>query len=150
MNLKNQKRISADILKCSPKRIVFDNERLEDIKESITKADLRNLINDKAITKKNKKGVSRVRARKIALQKKKGRRRGYGKRKGSQKVRINLKRTWIRRVRLQRSFVKMLRDKDIINKKVYRSLYLKVKGGFFRSKRHIKLYIEERNLSKKE
>ena len=150
MDLRIQKRISASVLKCSPKRVVFDKERLEDIKEAITKTDLRNLIGDKAISKKNKKGVSRVRARKIAIQKKKGRRRGYGKRKGSQKVRVDSKKNWINKVRLQRNFVRELRDKSIIEKKVYRTLYLKVKGGFFRSKRHIKLFIEEHGLGKKQ
>ena len=42
-----------------------------------------------------------------------------------------------------RAFLKELRDKGIISKEDYRVLYAKVKGGFFRSKRHIKLYIAD-------
>jgi ribosomal protein L19E len=38
----------------------------------------------------------------------------------------------------------MLKEKKIIDDKLYRELYLKSKGGFFRSKRHIKIYLEER------
>ena len=35
MELKLQKRLASQLLKCSPKRIHFDAERLEDIKEAI-------------------------------------------------------------------------------------------------------------------
>ena len=49
MELKAQKRIAGVILKCSPKRIRFDPDRLSDIKESITKVDIKSLINDKAV-----------------------------------------------------------------------------------------------------
>ena len=64
VKLKLQKRLAASILGCSEKRIVFDTDRLEDIKEAITKLDIRSLIADKAIKAKPIKGVSRVRARK--------------------------------------------------------------------------------------
>ena len=43
-----------------------------------------------------------------------------------------------------------LKDKGIVDKKTYRNLYLKSKGGFFRSKSHIKLYINEHKLGKKQ
>ena len=39
--------------------------------------------------------------------------------------------------------------KEFIEKKTYQKLYLKAKGGFFRNKRHIKLYLEEYGLLKK-
>jgi hypothetical protein len=34
-------------------------------------------------------------------------------------------------------------EKNIITKLAYRELYLKSKGGYFRSRRHIKLYLDE-------
>jgi hypothetical protein len=46
-------------------------------------------------------------------------------------------------VRVQREFIKLLLSKNIITRQAYRGLYLKSKGGYFRSKRHIKLYLEE-------
>jgi len=49
-------------------------------------------------------------------------------------------------IRKQRKFVKELRDKKLINTKVYRQIYNKIKGGFFRSKNHIKLYLTENRL----
>jgi large subunit ribosomal protein L19e len=49
MKLKVQKRLAADILKCSIKKIKIDQSRLEDIKESITKKDIRTLIKEGAV-----------------------------------------------------------------------------------------------------
>ena len=46
MMLKPQKRIAAQVLKCSPKKIVFDTEKLSEIKEAITKQDIKTLITD--------------------------------------------------------------------------------------------------------
>lgn len=149
MKLTSQKRIAGKLLKCSPKRVKFDTEHLEEIKESITKADLRSLIKDNTIQKIHKKGVSRVRAKKAANQKKKGRRKGIGSRKGKSTARLPSKEKWINAIRLQRKFIKELRDKGIISKKDYGDLYNKTKGGFFRSKSHIKLFIEEHNLVNK-
>ncbi|MBU0628308.1 MAG: 50S ribosomal protein L19e [Nanoarchaeota archaeon] len=143
MDLSNQKRLAADLCKCSPKRIRFDEDRLEDIKEAITKVDIRGLINDNAITKLNKRGVSRVRARKRLVQRRKGKQKGPGARKGSRGARLTSKRAWINKVRAQRQLLNALKGKTI-DKKLYRELYLKSKGGFFRSKRHIKIHLEER------
>ena len=147
MKLSLQKRLAASVIGCSEKRIRFDAGRLDEIKEAITKADIRRLIKDKAIIIKQKEGSSRFRARARKLQKSKGRQKGFGSRKGRKKARLKSKKYWINKVRLQRNFLSMLRNKGIISKPTYRGLYLKVKGGFFRSKRHIKLYIEEHNLA---
>ena len=144
MKVNNQKRLAAQILKCSKKRIRFDPNRLSDIKEAITKVDIRGLIKDKVITKIPAKGVSRGRARKRLVQRRKGKQKGEGSRKGSRGARLPRKREWINKIRAQRELLKKLKEKKIIDDKLYRELYLKSKGGFFRSKRHIKLYLEER------
>jgi len=49
-------------------------------------------------------------------------------------------------VRGQRNFIKELKDKSLVEGKTYRNLYSKVKGGYFRNRRHIKLYLEENKL----
>ena len=149
MKLKAQKRLASQILKCSEKRIVFDSGRLEDIKEAITKADIRGLVSNKVITKKPVKGVSKVRARKRKEQKRKGRQKGFGSKKGKKGARLPQKKAWMNKVRIQRRFIKHLRGKKAIDKKNYQSIYLKIKGGFFRSKRHIKLYLKEQGLIEK-
>lgn len=146
MNLKNQKRIAADLLKTGTNRVWFDKDRLDKIKEAITKADIRALINDKAIQAKPVKGVSRGRARKNILQKRKGRKQGPGSRKGKKTSRLPRKRKWILLIRAQREFISSLKEKGMINNETYRDVYLKAKGGFFRSRRHIHLYLTDRGL----
>jgi large subunit ribosomal protein L19e len=143
MNLKVQKRLASQLLNCSPDRVVFADDRLEDIKQAITNRDLRLLIGDGAISRKAGNFTSRVRARKLALQKRKGRRAGPGSMKGKATARANPKQIWMHTIRVQRAFLALLLEKKIITKQAYRELYLKSKGGYFRSRRHIKLYLQD-------
>jgi len=145
MKIDNQKRLAGQILKCSKKRVKFDPDSSSDIKEAITKADIRGLIKDKVITKIAARGVSRGRARKRLVQRRKGKQKGEGSKKGSRGARAPKKRAWINKIRAQRKLLKILKEKKIIDDKFYRELYSKSKGGFFRSRRHIKLYLEERS-----
>jgi len=149
MKLQVQKRLAASILKRSKSKVVINTSRLEDVKEAITRFDIKSLIKDKAITAKAVKGPSKVRARKIKIQKAKGRRSGPGSRKGKATARLSKKESWMTRVRKQRLFLKELKDKGMLDSATYRNLYNKSKGGYFRSKRHIKLYIEENKLVNK-
>lgn len=149
MKVNVQKRLAAGIMGCSKKRVVFDTERIADIKEAITKIDIKGLIKDKAISKKPVKSVSRARARVRHRQKRSGRRKGHGSRKGKENARESAKSVWINKIRSQRELLKKMKDNDLITTKVYNTLYGKSKGGFFRSKKHLKLYIEERNLVSK-
>ena len=145
--LQFQRRLAASLMKCSKKRIRFDSEDLEEIREAITKDSVRDLIREGLISRKPVKGISRGRARKRAVQKRKGRQRGPGSRKGKRTARLPKKLAWANRVRPQRAFIKELREKGYITPTIYRMLYHKVKGGFFRSRRHVKLYIEEQKLA---
>jgi len=149
MDLSVQKRIAASILKCSEKRVLFDKERLEEIKEAITKEDIRKLVNSRAIIKKQKAGVSRARARIRQIKKRQGRYKGFGSRKGKKGARMGKKELWINRVRLQRNILKEFKKEHKIKSDILRSLYKKVKGGYFRSKRHLLLYINQHNLISK-
>jgi len=143
-----QKKLAAKITKRSSKKVKLDVARLEEIKEAITRNDVRGLIKNKAITLSTAKGVSRSRAKKHHAQKLKGRRKGAGSRKGKFGARDESKRIWINKVRLQRKFLKDLKDREKITQEIYKDLYRKSKGGFFRSERHIKLYITEHKLVK--
>ena len=146
-----QKRLAAEVLGCSPYRIRFksDSDSLKQIKEAITKADVRSLISKKIIFRIPVKGSSRVRARKILVQKRKGRRSGVGSRKGSFNARAGLKRVWINNVRKQRVFLKKLKSLNVIDNRSFWEVYSKIKGGFFRSVRHLKLFIRDKGLVKK-
>ncbi|MFH1174688.1 MAG: 50S ribosomal protein L19e [archaeon] len=146
MKLTVQKRLAAGILGCSPKRVVFHTERLDEIKEAITREDIRGLVADGAIIRTNAQGVSRARANKRLVQYRKGRRKGQGSQKGKATARLNAKTDWIHRVRLQRAFLANLKEKGFISKAATREVYTKIKGGFFRNKRHVKLFMEEKGL----
>lgn len=145
--MRAQRRLAAKVMKTSPKKVWFDPERLDEIKEGITKFDIRGLIKDKAIKRKKLHSASRSGARRRLVQKRKGRQKGP--RKGKRTARLPKKKAWMNKIRLMRKFLKELKDKSIISVRDYRILYLKAKGGFFRSKRHIKLYIEEQGMVKK-
>ena len=71
-DLSLQKRLAADVLKVGLARVRFDPARLNDIKQAITKEDIRLLVKNGGISSVQKKGVSRVRARKTIVQKRKG------------------------------------------------------------------------------
>jgi len=143
-----QKRLASQVLKCGPRRVRFDPSKLIEIKEAITKFDVGRLIKKGTIYKLQAKGVSKARARKIKIQKRKGRRSGHGSRKGKAGARQNPKATWVARIRAQRELLKTLRAKKYIDKKTFRILYTKAHGGFFRSMKHIKVYTKEQGMIK--
>lgn len=149
MRLKVQKRLAAEILKTSKKNIRFEPERLEDVKEAITKTDIRGLIAENAIKARHAPSTSRSKTRKTAAQRKKGLQKGFGSRKGKKGSRMPKKEKWMIYVRLQREFIKSLKEKKLISNESYRNLYRKIKGGFFRNKRHIKLYLDEHKMIEK-
>ena len=55
MKLNVQKSLAATVLKVSKHKVKFDQERLEDIKEAITKTDIRGLVSEGAVRKLPKK-----------------------------------------------------------------------------------------------
>ncbi|MEA3379062.1 MAG: 50S ribosomal protein L19e [Nanoarchaeota archaeon] len=148
MRLTSQRRTAAQLLKVGENRVWFDPDRLDEIKGAITKADMRSLIKDLAIQARPYTGISSFRSRKLKIQKKKGRRKGAGSRKGAIKSRLKKKDAWKSKVRSQRKFIKALKEKKLIEIGTYRNTYSKIKGGFFRSCRHIKLFLNEHNLFK--
>lgn len=146
MDLKLQKQLAARVAKKSPRKIALNPARFDDIKEAITKADIRLLMRDGAISVGSDDGVSRVRAKARADQRRKNKQRGKGRRKGKKTTHQDPKELWVAKVRSQRALVRTIRERT--DAKTYRSLLHKIKGGFFRSRRHIKLYIEEHKLVK--
>ena len=150
MNLRNKKQLAGRILKISPKRIWADSTKSNELKEAITREDIRNLMQSGVITIKPKKWVSRSNAREIIKQRRKGRRKGKGSKKGVKTSRLPRKEEWKLRIRSLRKLLIELTEKNLVTKKTYRLLRQKAKGGFFRSQRHIKLYLTENELWTKE
>jgi len=148
MNLKNQRRMAAEILKCGQNRVWMDPNRLEDVEDSITRADIRTLIASGTIASAQKKGISRGRAKHVASQKAKGRRKGQGSRKGTINARKPNKDRWIQTIRPIRKRLRELREEDKLPEGVYRDYYLKAKGGMFRSVSHLESHLKTEGLLK--
>jgi len=149
MKLTVQKILASKILKCSPKRVKLAPDHFSDISKAITRMDVADLIEEGLIQKIPAKGVSRVRARKSDLQRAKGLRKGPGRHKAKKTARSPKKQLWMVKIRLLRAFLKELKTKKILSQENYKDLYHKAKGGFFRNKRHVKIYMEEHNLGRK-
>ncbi len=141
-DLASQNRVVASILKCGVNRVWFDPERLADIENAISREDLRGLVNDGAIKARQKKGVSRGRARAKIAKRSYGHCKGPGRRKGAAGARNASKRAWIQKIRAIRKALLALRDAKTIDRHVYRILYRKAAGGQFRSVAHMKAQLE--------
>ena len=131
MNLSKKKQLAAKVLKVGKKRIHFNNENLAEIKEAITKQDIKDLHTEGIITIKPVKGRKRVKKRKT--------RRGPGKIK--KKVRRR-KQTYVKITRKLREYLKHLKKQGIINNELFLKLRKKIRMRDFRSKAHLKEYLE--------
>lgn len=142
MDLKNQKRMAAEVLKCGENRVWIDPNRIEDIADAITRADIRTAIQSGSIRALPVRGISRGRARLRMAQKAKGRRRGQGSRKGTSTARKPKKEAWIQTIRPLRATLRELRDGGKITRTVYREFYMKAKGGMFRSRNNLLMHLK--------
>lgn len=144
MELDQVKRIAADVMKVGLGRVKIVNT--EQSLQAMTKDDIRALVRKGFIQKRKIKGGSRVRARKIATQKSKGRRKGRGKRKGAAGSRVKSKKVWMKGIRALR--IELIKMKPNLKSGAYRKLYNMAKGGYFRSKNHLRMYVKEKKLMK--
>jgi len=149
-DLRNQRRMAADILKCGKNRVWMDEDRLDEIAKAVTKEDVRVLIKGGAVKAKQKKGISSGRKKYVASQKMKGRRKGQGSRKGAKFARLPRKRRWIKTIRPLREYLKELRDTEQIDRTTYRLYYRKSKGGEFRNRHHLKTHLISDGVLKEE
>lgn len=150
MDLKTQRRLAAELLKCGENRVWIDPDNIDEVEKAITRRDVENLIRQGLIKAKKKKGVSRGRIRKKMMQKSKGRRKGHGSRKGKATARLPRKRRWIQTIRPIRKYLKELREKGLIDRKTYRLYYRRAKGGQFKSKAHLKMHMTMEGVLKNE
>ena len=142
MDLKNQKRMASEILKCGESRVWIDPNRIEDAADAITRADIRTAIASGTIRALPKQGISRGRTRYRLAQRSKGRRRGPGSRKGTAGARTPTKADWIQTIRPLRQELKNLRDNGKITRTVYREFYMKAKGGQFKSRKNLVSHLQ--------
>lgn len=138
-----QKRLAAEILKVGVSRVRIDPSKTEDVESALTKDDVRRLIESGVIWAESVKSNSRGRWRELRRKRKKGHRRGYGKRKGSKEARTDEDEIYVNTSRKLRQYLRFLRDQEVIDRKTYRRLYLRVKGGMFKSLSDLKRHLTE-------
>lgn len=149
MQITNQKKMAAQILKCGVNRIWVDPHRVDQVASAVQKEDIRDYIDEGWIRAKPIQGTSRVRARFAHAQKAKGRRTGHGKRSGTRNAREPRKQRWMTNIRAQRRVLRDLREEGSLKSSNYRHYYRKAKGGSYRSIAHMKTQMEADGISLK-
>lgn len=141
-----QKKLAAKIMKIGKSRVWLnpDKEKQKELQAAITRADVKRLISKKVIKEIPSK-IKRPRTKKERTK-----RRGPGSRAGSKYARLPKKKRWMITVRALRKMLKELKDEGKLDNATYRKLYMLVKGGQFRSRSHLRIYMEQRELLKKE
>ncbi len=136
-----QKRLAAKVLKVGKSRVWLDPKKMKDIEKAITRIDIKKLIKQNSI---------RVLPEKLHVRKlvKKTRSR-RGSKKGSRYAKLSKKDRWIATVRPLRRMLKELKTSQEIDNPTYKKMRGLVKGGMFRSRTHLKLYLEQHGLMKK-
>jgi large subunit ribosomal protein L19e len=132
MNLRSKKQLAAKTFGVGKERITFVNERIEEIKEAITKQDMRNLQKDGAII------IKEIRGRRKSI--KKNKKRGVGN------VRQNVntrKKDYVILTRKLRKVVADKKKKGEINREEIKEIRKKIRNKLFRSKAHLKEHMGE-------
>jgi large subunit ribosomal protein L19e len=133
MNLRKKKILAAKALKVGKKRIVFLEPRLDEIKEAITKQDIKDLQKEGAIM------IKEIKGRKKILKKKK---KGIGKTKKKVKMRKKVYATLTRKLR---KYTGSLKETGKLNPEEVKEIRNRIRNRLFKSKAHLKEYIEKKN-----
>jgi large subunit ribosomal protein L19e len=138
--LRLQKRLAAETMNVGLNRVWFDYDRINEIKEAITKSDVEALIKDGAIKKKSVQGVKRRAGREREMRKKKGRGRGTGRKRMTI---IRKKKGYAYRIRKIRKHLNVLKNAKIITKSESGKLRRLAKAGIIKNKKDIREKIKK-------
>jgi len=130
MNLSKKKGLAARTLNIGKERILFVKSRLEEIKEAITKQDIKELQKDGAIIIKEAKG----RKTKVKIKRKRG--------AGKIRKKVNKrKKEYIAATRKLRACIAELKKKGELSSDEVKEIRKRIRNRKFRSKAHLKEYI---------
>ncbi|MBI2045031.1 hypothetical protein HYT23_03160 [Candidatus Pacearchaeota archaeon] len=133
MNLKKKKQLAAKTLNVGKDRIIFLKPRLNEIKDVITKQDIRDLYASGAIILKEIKGRLK--------NKKPSKRRGAGK----VGIKINTrKRDYIILTRKLRAYLKSAAKNQGLPKKAVEELRKKIRNKYFKNKLQLKEHLAQK------
>lgn len=141
MNPRKIKRMAADILGVGESKVWIDSTQTVKAMEAMTRDDIRNLIAQRIVRKRQDAQHSRGAARILHAKKRLGRKSGKGKRTGTKKARSKPREQWIARVRALRKTLQEYKKAGKL-KGTYRALYKQVKGNHFRGTKHLQQTIE--------
>ncbi len=131
MNLAKKKQLAAKALKVGKKRIILSEERLDEIKEAITKQDIKDLNKSGAIKIKEVKGRKKIKKRTTK------------RRAGKIKKKINKrKQQYVKITRKLRAYIKELKNLKQIDDEEYKELRKKIRARDFKSKAQLKEYLK--------
>jgi large subunit ribosomal protein L19e len=131
------KRLAADILKVGKNRVRIKMEEYSKAMEALTREDVRGLIAEGTVYKERYVGPRTKPPRKN---------KGTGKRKGKKYSRKSAKETWMEKLRAQRKYLEEMLESGEVSKENKRRIYLKIKGGSFRGKKALRVYLEENGM----
>lgn len=142
VNLKKKRELIARMLGIGANRVRFEPDKLDDIADSITREDLRSLVKRGTIWTTKVKGTSRGRANtKQAIRRKSGL--GPGSKKGKKTARMGKKSAYVTKIRSLRHHLKVMKDRNEINRQTYWLTYKKVDGGQVRSVSHLRDIVKQ-------
>ncbi len=142
VNIRKKRELVARILDVGINRVRFEPDKLEDVADSITRDNIKGLVNSGAIWTVKPKGTSRGRAEaKRSVWKVHGK--GPGSKKGKKTTRVGKKEVYVKRVRSMRYHLKVLKERKDISNDIYWQLYKKVNGGQVRSLAHLREMTKE-------
>lgn len=127
MNLAKKKALAARTLGVGKRRIIFVNSRVNEIKEAITKQDIRDLNKEGAIL------IKGIQGRKKNINQKKKRSVGNVRKKVNKR-----KQEYVKLTRKLRNYVAVMAENKIISKKEVKEIRKKIRNKAFKSLSHFK------------
>jgi len=137
MKLDKKKVIAAKALKVGKNRVIFNTESLAEIKEAITKQDIKELYAEGIISIRPVKGRKKIVRRKT--------RRGPGKIKKTVSTR---KQDYVKLTRKLREYLKHLKEHGKLEREDYKDLRKKIRMKNFKSKAHLKEQLKSLDILK--
>jgi large subunit ribosomal protein L19e len=132
MNLNNKKALAAKALKVGKGRLQFKIENLSEIKEAITRQDIKQLKDEGIIS------IKPIKGRKTNVKRK--HRRGPGK----IKMKVNKrKQEYVKITRKLREYAMSLRDRGVLQRDLYKKIRNKIRMREFKSKANMKDFLNK-------
>tara|TARA_Y100000310_G_C20310287_1_gene635929 strand:- start:156 stop:572 length:417 start_codon:yes stop_codon:yes gene_type:complete len=127
MQLNKKKELASRVLGVGKKRIVFNKEALEEIKEALTKQDIKELVKSNSIFLKEIRGTKKQIKRKTR------------RRAGSIKKKVNKrKKDYMIITRKLRAYISEIRKHGSLSSEEYIKLRKEIRAKNFKSKAHMK------------